>query len=59
MQYDPNLLPLRDFSYRIRKSEGAVRAIIIESSKSEYRNIRLSDIRISAKSYIRVGPYYP
>ena len=36
-----------------------LRAIIIESSKSEYRNIRLSDIRISAKSYIRVGPYYP
>ena len=36
-----------------------MRAIVIESSKSEYWIIRLSDIRISAKSYIRVGPYYP
>ena len=26
---------------------------------SDYPIIRLSDIRISAKSYIRVGPYYP
>ena len=36
-----------------------LRAIVIESSKSEYQIIRLCDIRISAKSYIRVGPYYP
>ena len=45
--------------YSIKSLYRTLWALVIESSKSEYRNIRLSDIRISAKSYIRVGPYYP
>ena len=40
---------LRGHPIGFHTSGTTIRAIIIESSKSEYRNIRLSDIRISAQ----------